>query len=159
MKGLMTALLCLCTTLGAVPALSCLLLVSCENYRFVAKRAEEFRVPAAELARLDCTTHNGKIELTGTENAGEVVVQAFLSARGPTPEEAELNLEMLEVTREVRGGILELDLRHPDKWWGVSPSVAFVIEAPVGRRRSPEAEERAADWLVDAWRHYAAACR
>lgn len=119
------------TLRNAGPALlvSCLL-VSCENYRFVAKSAEEFRVPASELAQLVCTTHNGKIEIEGTEGVDEVVVQAFLSARGPTPEEAEQNLQMLRVTREVRAGRLELDLEHPDPWWGVSPSVAFIIQAP-----------------------------
>ena len=42
---------------------------------------------------------------------------------------------------------------------GTRPLTAFVIEGPVARRRSPDAEERAAEWLVDAWRQYAAACR
>ncbi len=41
---------------------------------------------------------------------------------------------------------------------GVHPLTAILVETPVAERRSPKMEERAADWLVAAWRHHAAAC-
>ena len=116
---------------NCLPLLFLLAVPACSSPRFAAKKSVVFDAPATALQRLECTSHNGRIEVVGDPDATTVSVRAELSVRGHTPEEAEFNLSQLEVGQETDGGTLRVAGRWPREALSRnSPSFAFTITMP-----------------------------
>lgn len=115
------------------PLLLLLAVPACSTPQFRASKSIAFEAPAAALQRLECTSHNGGIEVVGDPKATVVSVRAELTVRGHTPEEAQFHLSLLEVGQETDGGTLRLAGRWPrEQLARCSPSVAFTITMPAG---------------------------
>ena len=96
-----------------------------------AARTVEFQASAAELRRLECASHNGRIEYVGDPAATAITVRAELSVRGHTAAEAAENLQLLDVGQETVDGALRLAGRFPRATLQrCSPSFAFTITGP-----------------------------
>lgn len=107
------------------------LAAACSWPQHKASRLVTFEVPAAALQRLSCTTNNGDVKLVGSPTATSVTVRAELSVRGHTAEEAEANLQLLEVERAVDGDALRLIARFPERTLArCSPRFDFTIDLP-----------------------------
>ncbi len=114
-----------------LPLLFLLAVPACSYPKHVAKRSVAFDAPAAALQRLECSSHNGRIEVVGDPDATMVTVRAELSVRGETPADAEANLALLQVGQETDGGTLRLAGRWPrDVLARMSPAFAFTITVP-----------------------------
>jgi Putative adhesin len=104
---------------------------SCSYPRFQAKKTVEFTLPAASVSRLLCTSHNGKIVVDGDPAATAVNLKAEMSVRGHTQEEANANLNLLEVGQEQTDGQLKLWGKYPTGGLNnLSPSFAFTMTVP-----------------------------
>jgi hypothetical protein len=115
----------------ALASLLLLTIAACSLPAHRAAKVVEVRADAAGLQRLVCTSHNGRIEYVGDPDATAVVVRAELSVRGHTPEEAEANLQLLEVGQETAEGALLLAGKFPrEQLQRSSPSFAFTITGP-----------------------------
>lgn len=116
-----------------LPLLPVLLLAACGYPRFAASKTVEFTVPAADLQRLHCETHNGGITITGKAEATDITVRAELSVRGYTQAEADANLHLLEVGSDKANGTLKLYGKYPrGELMNRSPSFAFTLTMPAG---------------------------
>lgn len=110
-----------------VPAL----VAGCVFPQFKATKVVEFSVPAKDLQRVDCETHNGDIKVDGDAAATEVSVHVEMSVRGHTQAEADANLHLLEVAREEAGGTLRLFGKYPQaELSNRSPSFRFQLKVP-----------------------------
>lgn len=110
-----------------------LALSACSWPGHVATKATAFDVPAAGLQRLDCTSHNGRIDVVGDPDATQVTVRVEMSVRGHSAEEAAANLELLQVGREVDGSTLRLTGNWPrEQLQRCSPSFTFTVTMPAG---------------------------
>ncbi len=109
-----------------------LLPAACGTYpQFVARRTLQFEVPAAEIRGLSCTSHNGGVEVRGEPGRTAIAVAVTLSVRGQTQEEADANLQRLDVARETKDGVLSLAGVQPEGLpMHCSPSFGFVVTAP-----------------------------
>lgn len=106
------------------------LLAACSYPRYVARKTVEYTIPAASTTSLLCHTHNGNITVTGQGNTDHVGVRAELSVRGHTQEEADANLHLLAVGRELKDGSLRLFVAHPSDLGHYSPAGTFVLDVP-----------------------------
>lgn len=98
--------------------------------QFEASRTVEFTVPADDLQRVQCTSHNGRIEITGAD-VTTVGVRVVLTARGHTAEEAEANLQFLDVAKATKDGVLALNgTKSPEAPSHLSPGFAFTLSVP-----------------------------
>jgi hypothetical protein len=69
--------------------------------------------------------------VVGTAGATEVAIQAQLSARGFSQQEAEQNVDRLEVAVVRDGAVLAIRGRPPEDFdWRFAPSFAFTITVP-----------------------------
>lgn len=114
------------------PICSLFFLGACCAYpSHTATRTVDLTIPAAGLVALQCTSHNGDIQVLGNPTATEVRLHAELSARGHSQAEAEDNLRQLRVAHEVVDGKLRIAGEHPEgMFWNYSPSFAFRLEVP-----------------------------
>jgi len=104
---------------------------ACSYPRFQAKKTIEFTLPAASVSRLLCTSHNGRIVVDGDPTATAVNLKAEMSVRGHTQEEANANLNLLEVGQEQTDGQLKLWGKYPTGVFdNLSPSFAFTMTVP-----------------------------
>lgn len=104
---------------------------ACSYPGFQAKKTVEFTLPAASVSRLLCTSHNGNIVIDGDPAATAVNLKAEMSVRGYTQEEANANLNLLEVGQEQADGQLKLWGKYPPGSLNdVSPSFAFTLTVP-----------------------------
>lgn len=106
-------------------------LQACGVYpQFEANRTVEFTLPADQLQRVQCTSHNGSIEITGADVA-TIAVRVVLTARGHTAEEAEQNLRFLDVAKATKDGVLSLSgTKSPEAPRDLSPGFAFTLAVP-----------------------------
>lgn len=104
--------------------------VACSVPQHTASRVVTLEVPAAALRRLACTTGNGHIRVVGSATATAVTVQADLSVRGRTPAEAEANLRLLDVRKNVTDDGLTLAGVADGVPGNCSPTIAFTIGLP-----------------------------
>lgn len=117
----------------ALPLLLLFAVAACKMPQHRASKSVAFEAPAAALQRLECTSHNGGIEVVGDAKATAVSVRVELTVRGHTPEEAAYHLSLLEVGQEADGGTLRLAGRWPrEQLARCSPSFAFTITVPAG---------------------------
>ena len=117
------------TTMRAVLLLP--FLAACFNHpQFVANKVIEAEVPAVAVQQLVCESHNGDIEATGAP-AETIVLRVEMSVRGMTQEEADANLQLLELGREKVGDRLRLFGKYPaNALDNRSPSFAFTLIVP-----------------------------
>jgi hypothetical protein len=115
-----------------IPLCSLFLLGACCAYpSHSATRTVDLTLPAAGLVALQCTSHNGDIEVLGNPAATEVRLHAELSARGHSEAEADDNLRQMRVAHEFVDGKLRIAGEHPEgMFWNFSPSFAFRLEVP-----------------------------
>ena len=107
------------------------IIVDWENSTHAVEATEQFSIPAAGLASLAGSIHNGSLELRGRPDLQEVTVVVRKQALGLSEEEALANLAKMQVNREVRGNELWLDWEWREPRSGNrSASVTFRIEAP-----------------------------
>lgn len=108
-----------------------LLLAACTYPQFRAAKLVELELPAAGVARLDCTTHNGDIEVTAGEADDTIRLQAKLEVLGYTQAEADDNLGLMSVATAQEGDVLKV---HGDWPSGAlanrSPTVQFTLTVP-----------------------------
>jgi DUF4097 and DUF4098 domain-containing protein YvlB len=98
--------------------------------QFEANRTVEFTLPADQLQRVQCTSHNGRIEITGAD-VTTVAVRVVLTARGHTAQEAEENLRFLDVAKTTKEGVLSLSgTKAPEAPSHLSPGFAFTLTVP-----------------------------
>lgn len=98
--------------------------------QYEANRTVEFTLPADQLQRVQCTSHNGSIEISGADVA-TVAVRVVLTARGHTAEEAEANLQFLDVAKATKDGVLALSgTKSPEAPSHLSPGFAFTLTVP-----------------------------
>lgn len=108
-----------------------LLTSACSYPRFQARKTVELTLPAASVSRLQCTSHNGEIAIDGDPVATDVVLKVEMSVRGHSQEEADTNLDLLEVGQEEAGGQLKLWGKYPAGLLNnLSPSFAFTMTVP-----------------------------
>ncbi|MBM4060812.1 MAG: DUF4097 domain-containing protein [Planctomycetes bacterium] len=125
---------------------SCVLL-TCTLPTYEARRTVDLRLPAAELARFVCTSHNGTISVTGDPAIVEVEVRAELSVRGWSQGEADDNLNLMSVGHERQGGTLRVFGHYPQGALdNLSPSFAFTVRLP--RQVALELESHNGDLVV-----------
>ncbi len=99
------------------------------NYK--ASKVVEFSMPATNLTKLDCQSHNGDITITGDPAATEIALHAELSVRGYSQAEADANLHLLEIGREETLGTLRLWGKYPQgSLNNRSPSFRFTLKVP-----------------------------
>ena len=104
---------------------------ACASPSFHASKVVELTLPADGLATVDCTSHNGAIRVTGDASASSVALRAELSVRGFTQEEADANLELLEVEHGLDGDTLRVRAKYPrEQLARRSPSFAFTLTMP-----------------------------
>jgi len=140
-------------------ALSLLLLSACSWPRFEARRELSRDDGAAGLASIECSSHNGAIEVVGVPGAARVAVTAALSARGASAAAAQQHVEMLDVELVRRGDALVVAGVVPttfDDGW--QATFAYRIEVPPGlslklRTHNGEIVVQAMDGEVDASSH------
>ena len=117
-------------TLLSLAATTCMW-SACSFPSFQATKTIEFSVPAASLTSLVCTSHNGHIVVDGDPAATQVMVKAELTVRGETQEEANANLNLLEIGQEQNGSQLKLWGKYPTGTLvNRSPSFAFTMQVP-----------------------------
>jgi hypothetical protein len=119
------------------PALAMLLLAcslpQCSMPAFVAKRTDNIDLSATGVTGLDCTSHNGSIVVSGAPNQPTIRIRAELSVRGHSQQEADDNLRLMEISHELKDGVLHLSGKYPQgSLNSVSPSFAFRLEVPAG---------------------------
>jgi len=111
------------------------LAVACSMPTHTATRTYEVTLPAAGLQRLACDTRNGDVTIVGDAAATTVSVRADLSVRGHTQAEAEANLGLLDVQKDVGADAVTLTGLFPAKGLGnCSPAIAFTIRLPARLR-------------------------
>ncbi len=114
-----------------LPLLALLPVACTTTPQFEAKRTVDFTVPAAGIETLRCTSHNGAIVVAGDDGASEFAVRVVISVRGDTQEEADANLQLLDVDRATRDNTLELAGKiHQELPGNCSPGFAFTVTAP-----------------------------
>lgn len=97
---------------------------------FEASRTVEFAVPAEALQRVQCTSHNGSIEITGAD-VTTVAVRVVLTARGHSAEEAQANLAFLDVAQATKDGVLTLSgKKAAEAPSHIAPGFAFALTVP-----------------------------
>ncbi|MGE3174723.1 MAG: DUF4097 family beta strand repeat-containing protein [Planctomycetota bacterium] len=117
--------------LGLLAASALGIAAACTGPQFQAERQRELRESAAGVSTLVCTTHNGAIEVLGTD-ALDIAVRVRMTAWGHTQDEAEAAANQLEVAVE-RGqdGALRLSGIEPaDLGFDRSASFDFTVELP-----------------------------
>jgi hypothetical protein len=108
-----------------------LLSVACVFPNYKASKVVELKLPAAQIERLHCESHNGDITVTGDATASEISLQAELTVRGYSQEEADANLHLLEVAHEASGGTLHVFGKYPrSELNNRSPSFRFTLRVP-----------------------------
>lgn len=111
------------------------LAAACSMPMHKAMRTYELTLPAEGLQRLACDTRNGGITIVGDAAATTVSVRADLSVRGRTQAEAEANLKVLDVQKEVSTDAITLKGVFPASGLGQSqPEIAFTIRMPARLR-------------------------
>jgi DUF4097 and DUF4098 domain-containing protein YvlB len=114
-----------------LPLVPCLLAVGCTFPIYSAERTLEFTLPAEDLLRLHCETHNGNIQVTGTAGTTQIALRADLSVRGRTQAEADANLALLDVVRERVGDTLRIRGDYPAaELRNRSPGFRFTLTVP-----------------------------
>ncbi len=99
------------------------------NYK--ASKVVEYTLPADQITRLQCDSHNGDITVTGVPGATEIAVRAELSVRGTSQSEADSNLHLMEVVRDTKGDLLHVFGRHPTgSLNNRAPNYRFVLKVP-----------------------------
>jgi hypothetical protein len=83
-------------------------LCACKLPRFQATRERSLEAPAAGIAALVCSTHNGGIDFVGVEGADSVRVRARMGVPGDTQAEADERLAQLDVALQRQGGELTI---------------------------------------------------
>ncbi|MCA8963772.1 MAG: DUF4097 family beta strand repeat protein [Planctomycetes bacterium] len=107
------------------------LLPACSVPTYEASRTVDFTVPAAGIAALSCTSHNGAIVVVGENGRQEFAVRVEITARGNTQAEADDNLAQLDVDRATSDGVLRLVGKVPEELPGsCSPVFAFTVTVP-----------------------------
>lgn len=116
-----------------LPSLLLLVVPACSWPGHTASRTTRFDVPSSGLQRIECTSHNGRLEVVGDPAATQVSVRVDMSVRGHTPQEAAADLELLQVGQEIDGNTLRLTGRWPREALArKSPAFAFTITMPAG---------------------------
>lgn len=111
------------------------LAAACSMPKHKATRTYEVTLPAAGLQRLVCETRNGDITIVGDAAATTLSVRADLSVRGHTQAEADANLKLLDVQKDVGADAVTLTGLFPAKGLGnCSPEIAFTIRMPTRLR-------------------------
>lgn len=104
---------------------------ACSYPSFQAKKTVEFTLPSATVTRLLCTSHNGSIKVSGDAAATAIQLKAEMSVRGTTQEEADANLNLLEVGQEQADGTLKVWGKYPTgSLNNRSPSFSFTVTVP-----------------------------
>jgi hypothetical protein len=104
---------------------------ACGYPSFQAKKTVELTLPTASVSRLLCTSHNGRIEVSGDAAATSINLKAEMSVRGSTQEEADANLNLLEVGQEQNDGTLKVWGKYPTgSLNNRSPSFSFTMTVP-----------------------------
>ena len=106
-------------------------LAACSIYpRFVATKVIETGIPAGSLQQLACESHNGDITITGAAT-DTITLRVEMSVRGTTQAEADSNLHLLELGRELVGERLRVFGKYPPNGLdNRSPSFTFTLTAP-----------------------------
>jgi DUF4097 and DUF4098 domain-containing protein YvlB len=108
-----------------------LLASACSYPQYQATKVVELELPAAALTALAAETHNGGISVQGAFNTDKVHVRAEMTVRGESQEEADANLNLLELGQEEVDGRLRLWGKYPtDKLVNRSPSFVFTLKVP-----------------------------
>lgn len=107
------------------------LAAGCVFPNYQASKVVEFTIPAADLQKIDCQSHNGDIIVSGDPAASAVALRAELSVRGYSQAEADANLHLLEVCHEEALGTLRVWGKYPEGELGNrSPSFRFSMKVP-----------------------------
>ena len=88
------------------------MLPSCQQ--FEARATETFEVSAADIQKLRCKTHNGRIELRGMAEADNVKVVVQKVVRASSQSKADDLLSELLISRDVANGVLDLHVYFAD---------------------------------------------
>lgn len=118
---------------SVAPALALLAGVSssCTIADYEARRTVERQEAAAGIGAIDCTSHNGSIEIVGVPDAAGISIRAELLARGQSPEEADAHVRQLDLAIERKGDRLVVTGVKPAGMPGyASPSFAFALQVP-----------------------------
>lgn len=111
------------------------LAAACSLPMHKATRTFELTLPAEGLQRLACGTRNGDITIVGDAAATTLSVRANLSVRGHTQAEAEANLKLLDVQKEVGTDAVTLTGVFPATGLGrCQPEIDFTIRVPARLR-------------------------
>ena len=90
----------------------------------------ETEIPAGSLQQLACESHNGDITITGAAT-DTITLRVEMSVRGITQAEADSNLHLLELGRELVGDRLRLFGKYPPNALdNRSPTFTFTLTAP-----------------------------
>jgi DUF4097 and DUF4098 domain-containing protein YvlB len=104
---------------------------SCSYPQFTSSKVVELELPATDVQTLVCETHNGGITVNGDAKVANIKLRAEMSVRGATQEEADANLNLLEIGQEASTGKLRLWGKYPAaELVNRSPSFAFTLEVP-----------------------------
>lgn len=108
-----------------------LLLAACTSPQFLASKVIELQLPVAGVGQLDCTTHNGDIEVTAGDAVDTIRLRAELKVRGYTQAEADENLNLMSVVHEQAGDVLKVRGEWPrGELMNRSPSFRFTVTVP-----------------------------
>jgi DUF4097 and DUF4098 domain-containing protein YvlB len=93
------------------------------------ERAEEHTVPMQGIEAIDVDTMFGSVTVTGTE-ADDCRIEAKLTARAPSVEEAKQIAQQTEIKIEPEGTALKIFVEHPHLKSNRSVGVSFDITMP-----------------------------
>ncbi len=117
-------------TMRSLAALSFALVAACSFQSFSASKTVDYMLPAADVQRLACQSHNGAITVQGDAAATEIALHAEITARAPSQVEADALLHQLDVQRDVVAGCLTVAGKGPQTGWTASSVFAFTITVP-----------------------------
>lgn len=119
-------------TSGRRSVLFLALLAGCAMPAFESSRKIDLTLPLTGIHALDCESHNGDIKVTGDAAATGFHIEATLTVRGMTQDEANANLRLLDIQHETVGDRLHLSAKiAPEMPSYAQPSVAWQVTGPV----------------------------
>ena len=112
-------------------SLPALLLAGCAYPSFVSSKVIELTIPAADLTAVSCVSHNGDVTVHGDPAATEVALRAELSVRGYSQGEADANLHLLSLGKELDNGTLKVYGKYDQLALNnLSPCFTFTLKVP-----------------------------
>lgn len=103
---------------------------ACSYPRFSATKTVDYSLPIAGVQRLGCSTHNGGITVIGDAAATEILLHAEITARAGSQADADALLHLLDVRRDVEGGVLTVLGTGPRSDWTTASVFSFTITVP-----------------------------